>query len=52
MIRRKGLTLHFTLPLKKPVKTAALNLEIYDPQFFVDFGLAEKDPVRLLRTPP
>ena len=45
------LTLHFTLPFKKPVKTAALDLEIYDPQFFVDFGLAEKDPVRLVSAP-
>lgn len=45
------LTLHFTLPFKKPAKTAALDLEIYDPQFFVDFGLAEKDPVRLVSTP-
>jgi len=45
------LTLHFTLPFKKPVKTAALDLEIYDPQFFVDFGLAEKDPVRLVSGP-
>ena len=35
----------------EPVKTAALDLEIYDPQFFVDFGLAEKDPVRLVSTP-
>jgi ABC-type uncharacterized transport system substrate-binding protein len=45
------LTLHFTLPFKKPVKAKALDLEIYDPQFFVDFGLAEKDPVRLVSAP-
>ena len=25
------LTLHFTLPFKKPVKTPALDLEIFDP---------------------
>jgi len=45
------LTLHFTLPFKKPVKAKALDLEIFDPQFFVDFGLAEKDPVRLVSAP-
>jgi ABC-type uncharacterized transport system substrate-binding protein len=45
------LTLHFTLPFKKPVKAKALDLEIYDPQFFVDFGLAEKDAVRLVSAP-
>jgi ABC-type uncharacterized transport system substrate-binding protein len=36
------LTLHFTLPFKKPVKTAALDLEIYDPQFFVDSASQKK----------
>jgi ABC-type uncharacterized transport system substrate-binding protein len=45
------LTLHFTLPFKKAVKAKALDLEIFDPQFFVDFGLAEKDPVRLVSAP-
>ena len=45
------LTLHFTLPFKKPVKAKALDVEIFDPQFFVDFGLAEKDPVRLVSAP-
>jgi ABC-type uncharacterized transport system substrate-binding protein len=46
------LTLHFTLPFKKPVKAAALDVEIYDPEFFIDFGFAEKNPVRLVRAPP
>ena len=45
------LTLHFTLPFKTPVKTKALDLEVYDPQFFIDFGFAEKDPVRLVNAP-
>lgn len=45
------LTLHFTLPFKTPVKTKALQLEIYDPEFFIDFALAEKDPVRLVSAP-
>jgi len=45
------LTLHFTLPFKTPVKAQALVLEVYDPEFFIDFGFAEKDPVRLLSAP-
>ena len=31
-------------PFKTPVKTKALDLEVYDPDFFIDFGFAEKDP--------
>jgi ABC-type uncharacterized transport system substrate-binding protein len=46
------LTLHFTLPFKEPVKTKQLTLEIYDPAFFIDFGFAEKNPVRLIGAPP
>jgi ABC-type uncharacterized transport system substrate-binding protein len=45
------LTLHFTLPFKTPVKTKALEVEIYDPEFFIDFGYAEKDPARLVGAP-
>ena len=45
------LTLHFTLPFKTPVKSKALQVEIYDPEFFIDFGLAEKDAVRLVGAP-
>jgi ABC-type uncharacterized transport system substrate-binding protein len=46
------LTLHFTLPFKTPVKAAKLNVEVYDPEFFIDFGFAEKDAVRLVGAPP
>jgi ABC-type uncharacterized transport system substrate-binding protein len=45
------LTLHFTLPFKTPVKTKNLQVEIYDPEFFIDFGFAAKDPVRLVAAP-
>ena len=45
------LTLHFTLPFKTPVKAKALQVEVYDPEFFIDFGFAEKDPVRLVSAP-
>ena len=45
------LTLHFTLPFKTPVKAKAIEIEVYDPEFFIDFGFAEKDPVRLVSAP-
>jgi ABC-type uncharacterized transport system substrate-binding protein len=46
-----ALTLHFTLPLKTPVKPKELVLEVFDPAFFIDFKLAEKDPVKLVCAP-
>jgi ABC-type uncharacterized transport system substrate-binding protein len=45
------LTLHFMLPLKTPLKTKSLIVEVYDPEFFVDFGFAEKNPARLVGAP-
>lgn len=45
------LTLHFTLPVKTPVKVQDLNFDIYDPVYFVSFELAGKDPVTLVAAP-
>ena len=45
------LTLHFTLPLKTPVKAQSLDLEVFDPGYFVDFSFAEKDAVVLNGAP-
>jgi ABC-type uncharacterized transport system substrate-binding protein len=45
------LVLHFTLPLKTPVKSKQLALEVFDPEFFIDFTYAEKDPVQLVGAP-
>ena len=45
------LTLNFTLPLKAAVKSKSLQLEIYDPTYFVDFTFGEKDPVSLKGAP-
>jgi ABC-type uncharacterized transport system substrate-binding protein len=45
------LTLHFTLPLKKPVKAKQLTVEVYDREFFIDFSFAEKNPARLVGAP-
>jgi len=45
------LTLHYTLPFKTPVKATALELEVYDPSYFVEFTFREKDPVMLVGAP-
>ena len=45
------LTLHFTLPLKTPVKAKELVVEVFDREFFINFSFAEKDPVRLVGAP-
>ena len=45
------LTLHFTLPLKTPMKAQSLELEVYDPAYFIDFAFAEKDAVILKGAP-
>jgi ABC-type uncharacterized transport system substrate-binding protein len=43
------LTLHFTLPLEKPVDTHGkpVAIDVYDPSFFVAFGFATENPVKL-----
>ncbi|WYB07287.1 DUF1007 family protein [Bradyrhizobium sp. A11] len=45
------LTLHFTLPLKNPVKPKQLVLEVYDRSFFIDFKMAKDHPVKLVGAP-
>jgi len=45
------LTLHFVLPLKAATKTKAFDLDVFDPSYFVDFSLIEKDPVALEKAP-
>src|SRR5215468_859668 len=49
--KEKVLTLYFTLPLEKPIKSKNLQVDIYDPTYFVDFSFAEKDPVALKNAP-
>lgn len=47
-----ALTLHFTLPLAKPVASAGtMTLDVYDPTYFVAFALADDDPVKLDAAP-
>ena len=45
------LTLHFTLPLRTPVRPKELVLEVFDPTLFIDFEFAGTNPVRLVGAP-
>jgi ABC-type uncharacterized transport system substrate-binding protein len=45
------LTLHFTLPLKTPIKAKTLQVEIYDGTYFVDFSLAKSEAAKLVDAP-
>lgn len=45
------LTLYFMLPLKSPAKAQSINLDIFDPTYFVDFSFADKNPVALAGAP-
>ena len=46
-----SLILHFTLPLQTPLKAKSLDIEVYDPSYYVDFAFAEKDAVSLAGAP-
>jgi ABC-type uncharacterized transport system substrate-binding protein len=45
------LTLYFVLPFKAPVAAKNLDLEVFDPEYFIDFTFAEKDPAALVGAP-
>jgi ABC-type uncharacterized transport system substrate-binding protein len=45
------LTLHFTLPVKIPFRAKQLVLDVFDRTYFIDFQMADKDPVRLVGAP-
>jgi len=48
----KRVVLHFTLPLKAPVKASkAFSLQVYDPTYFVAFSLEKDNPVSLVAAP-
>ena len=46
------LTLHFTLPLEKPLDPRGkdVQVDVYDPSFFVAFGFATEKPLTLAGT--
>lgn len=47
----EALVLHFTLPLQTPAKSKQLALEIFDPDYFIEFALQEREPVRMVGAP-
>jgi ABC-type uncharacterized transport system substrate-binding protein len=47
----EALVLHFTLPFEAPLKTRQLTLEIFDPDYFIEFSSQEKEPIRLVGAP-
>ncbi len=49
--KNEALTLNFTLPLKTPLKVKSLELEMYDPSYYVDFSFPEKDSIALIGAP-
>ncbi|HEY2138150.1 MAG TPA: DUF1007 family protein [Xanthobacteraceae bacterium] len=49
--RNSVLTLHFVLPFATPVKAKALDLQIFDPSYFVDFSFDDNDAVTLVDAP-
>ncbi len=49
---KKIVTLHFFLPLETPATAKKpFSFQVYDPTYFVSFGLEKKDPVKLAGAP-
>jgi ABC-type uncharacterized transport system substrate-binding protein len=50
VFNEEKLTLHFTLPLAKPldVRGKTLQVDVYDPEYFAAITFAQDQPVRLL----
>ncbi len=49
---KKIVTLHFFLPLETPEPARKpFSFQVYDPTYFVAFGLEKKDPVKLAGAP-
>ncbi|GDX37970.1 ABC transporter substrate-binding protein [Methylocystaceae bacterium] len=49
---RKSVVMHFFLPLQFPASAKKpFSFQVYDPTYFVSFGLEKKEPVRMSRAP-
>jgi ABC-type uncharacterized transport system substrate-binding protein len=51
-VQNRQLTLVFDLPVNRPTRAGDITLKVYDPEYFVAFGFAKKDPVTLQQPPP
>jgi ABC-type uncharacterized transport system substrate-binding protein len=50
---KKIVTLRFFLPLETPASAKKpFSFQVYDPTYFVSFGLEKKEPVKLIDAPP
>lgn len=49
--KNETLTLHVTIPLKAPIKVKTLDVEVYDPSYFVDFAFEKQDAAVLVGAP-
>jgi ABC-type uncharacterized transport system substrate-binding protein len=45
------LVLHFTVPFEVSFKTRQLTVEIFDPDYFIQFTLQEEGPIKLVGAP-
>jgi ABC-type uncharacterized transport system substrate-binding protein len=45
------LTLHFTMPLKEPVRAQTVEFDIFDQSYFVEFSFEKDNPVALVGAP-
>lgn len=47
------LTLHYTLPLETPydARNRQVDIDVYDPEYFVAFSLADANPAKLVNAP-
>lgn len=46
-----ALTLNFTLPVQTPLKAKAVEIDVFDGTYFVDFSLAKGEAVALVSAP-
>ena len=46
-----ALTLNFTLPVQTPLKAKAVEIDVFDGTYFVDFSLAKGEAVSLVSAP-
>jgi ABC-type uncharacterized transport system substrate-binding protein len=51
-VQNGHLILIFDLPVNRPARERDISLKVYDPDYFVAFGFAKKDPVTLKQPPP
>ena len=49
---KRNVTLHFFLPLETPVAAKKpFSFQVYDPTYYVSFGLEKQEPVKLAKSP-